>query len=65
MNNQHVDPHEPTVWVRSSFSGNNGNCVEVAALTDLRAVRDSKVANSPRLVFSPASWDRFARTVTS
>jgi hypothetical protein len=47
-------------WRRSSRSANGGgNCVEVAHLPVAVAVRDSKNAAGPVLVFSPAAWTRF------
>ncbi|MEV8064647.1 DUF397 domain-containing protein [Streptomyces sp. NPDC085995] len=52
-------------WVRSSYSGNNGNCVEVAALpAGGRALRDSKNPDGPALVLSPAEFSAFVRGVT-
>jgi hypothetical protein len=48
-------------WVKSSYSGGSGgNCVEVAALPDGgRAVRDSKDADGPVLVFASSQWEAF------
>lgn len=49
-------------WVKSSHSGNNGNCVEVAVLPDgNRALRDSKDPHGPALVFPPAAFHAFTR----
>lgn len=45
-------------WVKSSYSGNNGNCVEAAVLPGGgRALRDSKNPDGPALVFT---GDEFA-----
>lgn len=44
----------------STYSTDNGNCVEVAAnLPGLVAVRDSKVPAGPALVVAPAQWSAF------
>lgn len=45
---------------KSSYSGQQGNCVEVAPLADGgRAVRDSKDQGGPILRFSPEEWRAF------
>jgi Domain of unknown function (DUF397) len=47
-------------WRKSSYSGNNGDCVEVARnLPGIVAVRDSKDPDGPRLVFTVAGWQAF------
>jgi len=52
------------VWIKSSFSQGNGNCVQVAELADGgRAVRDSKHADSPVLYFSRGEWAAFTAGV--
>lgn len=48
-----VEP--PLQWRTSSFSGDNGACVQLAALPDGRvAVRDSKAPDAGALVFTRA-----------
>ncbi|NEC84677.1 DUF397 domain-containing protein [Streptomyces sp. SID12501] len=50
----------PLEWVKSSYSGNNGNCVEIAALPGgSRALRDSKNPSGPVLTFSGAEFAEF------
>ena len=43
-------------WKKSSVSGNNGTCVEIAASRDRIAARDSKNSDGPILIFPPASF---------
>jgi hypothetical protein len=52
-------------WVKSSYSGNNGNCVEVAALHDHVATRDSKNPAGPALLFTTEAWNAFLTSVTT
>ncbi|MEU1883352.1 DUF397 domain-containing protein [Streptosporangium sp. NPDC020072] len=45
---------------KSTLSGGNNNCVEVATnLPNLIAVRDSKNPSGPALAFTPAQWRSF------
>jgi Domain of unknown function (DUF397) len=47
-------------WRTSSFSGGGGsNCVQVADLGPVVAVRDSKDPQGPVLTFSKPAWARF------
>ncbi|HUY50177.1 MAG TPA: DUF397 domain-containing protein [Streptosporangiaceae bacterium] len=48
------------VWHKSSYSGTQGNCVEVARnLPGMVAVRDSKHPSGPALITSPDEWRTF------
>lgn len=48
------------VWIKSSYSGGDSpDCVEVAALSNGRAVRDSKDPHGPMLMISSAQWAAF------
>jgi hypothetical protein len=49
-------------WRKSSFSGSEANCVEVAA-RDRVLVRDTKNRSGAVLRFTPAAWRRFADQV--
>lgn len=46
-------------WFKSSRSGANGNCVEVARFSDAVAVRDSKHPTGPALEFTVGQWAAF------
>ncbi|MGC5342254.1 DUF397 domain-containing protein [Streptomyces sp. DT24] len=52
------------MWFKSSHSGGNTTeCVEVAYLPHLAAVRDSKDSDGPRLAFGRSAWARFVSAV--
>ncbi len=50
-------------WERSPLCGpDKGDCVEInLERPGLVAIRDSKLADSPVLVFSASEWDTFTR----
>ena len=51
-------------WKKSSYSGSDGNCVEVAELPrDGYAIRDSKDAEGPALRFAAGPWHEFIARV--
>ncbi len=50
---------EAAGWRKSSRSGDEGACVEMAVLPEAVAVRDSKDPAGPTLVFSPTAWAAF------
>ena len=52
-------------WRKSSYSSNQGACVEVARLPNGTAVRDSKDAGGPILRFSAEAWRAFLDGVKS
>ncbi|OKI95171.1 toxin [Streptomyces sp. CB01249] len=48
-------------WIKSSYSsnGNEGDCVEVAAVPGTVLVRDSKDIHRPHLAHAPHAWAAF------
>ena len=55
-------PHT-AAWRKSSYSNPSGNCVEAAELVGGVALRDSRFADGPALVFTSATWNAFIRSV--
>jgi hypothetical protein len=54
------DSNSDLVWKKSQRSGAQGNCVEVAKLADGGvAVRNSRFAGGPALVFTKAEIEAF------
>jgi hypothetical protein len=49
------------VWRKSTHSGGDGSCVEVAGLYGAVAAHDSKNPDGPKLVFTEDSWRTFIR----
>jgi hypothetical protein len=55
-----TDELADVAWIKSSRSGVNGNCVEVAFLGEGRvALRDGKNPQGPVLRFTPGEWAAF------
>lgn len=50
-------------WQKSTYSSNEGACVEVADLDAGRAVRDSKDPAGPALTVTAAQWAAFTAGV--
>lgn len=61
-------------WLKSPYSTNGGNCVEVgitdhggmgakSGAGDLFVIRDSGDPDGPRLYFTRGEWEAFARGV--
>jgi Domain of unknown function (DUF397) len=50
-------------WRKSTYSGGNGSCVEVATLGRSIAVRDSHDKNGPKLIVTADDWRLLLRQV--
>lgn len=50
-------------WRKSSFSGENGTCVEVAHAEQVVGVRDSKKPAHGQLAVATAPWHAFVDAV--
>ncbi|SDM17598.1 DUF397 domain-containing protein [Allokutzneria albata] len=48
-------------WRKSSYTGNDNNCVELSLTEFETAIRDSKQPNGPVLTFTPLAFTRFIR----
>ncbi|WP_083886299.1 DUF397 domain-containing protein [Actinoalloteichus spitiensis] len=59
-------PHQDlrdACWRTSSYSTNNGNCVEIAGGADWAAIRDSKNPDGGALLLDHAQYRSFIRSV--
>ncbi|MFG3287846.1 DUF397 domain-containing protein [Streptomyces sp. NPDC048179] len=53
-------------WHRSSYSnGMGGECLEVAALAEEVAVRDSKITLGPQITLGNSAWRGFIQALPS
>jgi hypothetical protein len=50
-------------WRKSSFSGQNGSCVETASGSGAVLVRDTQDRAGAVLAFTPSAWQDFAARV--
>jgi Domain of unknown function (DUF397) len=53
------DDRPSAIWRKSTYSNEQGACIEVADLDRAHAVRDSKNPLGPALVFTAAAWSAF------
>jgi hypothetical protein len=51
------------VWRKSTHSGGNGSCLEVADLGAAVAIRDSKDKRGPKLIVTLEQWRAFRHSV--
>jgi hypothetical protein len=57
--------NDGVTWTKSTYSGDNGGCVEWATLEKRIGVRDSKDPGGPVLTFTGVSWQRFVDATRS
>ncbi|MEU9048647.1 MULTISPECIES: DUF397 domain-containing protein [unclassified Kitasatospora] len=59
-----MDPAHITTWRKSTHSGGQNGCVEVAdGFPGAMPVRDSKDPDGPALLFSATAWQSFVTAV--
>ncbi len=59
-----METAEPLTWRKSTYStSNGGDCIEVSAVSDGFAVRDSKRPDGASLTFARDNWQVFIRSV--
>jgi hypothetical protein len=64
MRKNNAIPDTSTSWRKSSYSGDNGDCVEVARFSTGRiGIRDSKNPTGPALLISYHDWRQFIMKV--
>ncbi|MHA4814915.1 DUF397 domain-containing protein [Streptomyces aculeolatus] len=56
---------EQSAWRKSSFSGNESDCVELALRGGAVLARDSKNRTGAVLVFTLTAWSDFLKAVVS
>ena len=54
-----MDSVDNTTWRTASYSGNSGNCVEVADATRVVLVRDTKDQGGAVLSIPAGAWQSF------
>jgi len=50
-------------WRKSTYTGGQGNCVEVADDAAAVAVRDTKDRDGGTLAFTGSAWERFTASL--
>lgn len=62
----HSDDLSSATWRTSTYSGNSGNCVEIATnLPGLVAIRDSKDPSGGALVVGREEWQKFVSRIAT
>lgn len=52
-------------WRKSSYSGGEGQCVELAYTETWAAIQDSKNPDGPAMVIKPAQFRAFVRAIAA
>lgn len=52
------------VWFKSSYSGDQGECVEIALTPTTIHIRDSKTPETHPLQITPTTWTEFLNSLS-
>lgn len=50
-------------WFKSSYSGSEGECIEIALTPHTIHIRDSKTPTGPTFQVTPTTWTTFLATL--
>lgn len=51
-------------WFKSSYSGDQGECLEIAPTPTVIHIRDSKTPATPSVQVAPTTWTKFLNSLS-